>query len=294
MDLHRKQEVTVGVLVLFGIGLFIVGTMWLRGASFNNRPKLKIVFADAGTVKRGSPVRVSGVQMGQVENVDLQDVGKVQVTISLKPEIQPKIDAKARVVSVGLAGDAAITLDPGRSTTPLPLDKPIQGEVGSGFAELGTQLADQAQQTMAGVREVANEKLSANLHATLDALQRFMAIYSNPRNGPTAELTITLQTLQRLSNRMDSSLAMADLAGTLRKTDSLATTLKSTTAQFAVASARVDTLLQRLQRGEGTVGRLMTDTLLYTDLRRTLTSFQQLVDTLRKYPGKIGVQVKIF
>src|SRR5262245_41339042 len=106
MDLHRKQEVTVGLLVLFGIGLFIVGTMWLRGVSFSRRPQVQIACPDAGTVKRGSAVRVSGVTMGSVDEVEFQDVGKVIVTINLSPKVQPKIDATARLVSVGLAGDA--------------------------------------------------------------------------------------------------------------------------------------------------------------------------------------------
>ncbi len=65
MDLHHKQEVTVGALVLLGIGLFVVGTMWRKGTTFARRPKMQIVFPDAGSLQHGSAVRVAGVSMGK-------------------------------------------------------------------------------------------------------------------------------------------------------------------------------------------------------------------------------------
>ncbi len=294
MDLHHKQEVTVGALVLFGIGLFVVGTMWLKGTTFSRHPKIQIVFPDAGTIKRGSAVRVSGVTMGGVDEVEFQNVGRVLVTINLKKQVQPKIDASARLVSVGLAGDAAIILDPGKSTEPLPTGKPIQGIVGQGLTELGAELGDEAKKTLAGVREVANERLANDLHATMTGLQRFMATYTDTQHGPAGQLTATLVTLQQLSGRLDSMLIAANLPLTLRKSDTLVTQLAGTGAQLTTTTARLDTLLQRLHRGDGTVGKLMTDTLLYSDLRRAIKSLQEFVDDLRKNPGKIGVQVKIF
>jgi phospholipid/cholesterol/gamma-HCH transport system substrate-binding protein len=232
--------------------------------------------------------------MGKVDDVEFQDVGRVLVTINLSKQIQPKIDATARLVSVGLAGDAAINLDPGKSTEPLPLGKPIQGSVGQGLTELGTELGDEAKKTMAGVREVANERLADDLHTTLIALQRFVAAYANPKAGPAGQLTATLATLQQVTLRLDSTLAAANLPLTLRKSDTLVTQFSATGAQLTRTTARLDTLLLRLQQGNGTVGRLMTDTLLYTDLRRTVKSLQEFIDTLRKNPGKIGIQVKIF
>ena len=61
MDLHYKQEVTVGTLVLLGVLLFVGGSMWLGGKTFSRAPKVHVQFEDAGTLKRGSPVKVSGV-----------------------------------------------------------------------------------------------------------------------------------------------------------------------------------------------------------------------------------------
>ena len=61
MDLHYQKEITVGGLVLAGIGLFVVGTMWLKGATFKAPGRVAIVeFADVGTLK-ANVLAVAGV-----------------------------------------------------------------------------------------------------------------------------------------------------------------------------------------------------------------------------------------
>jgi phospholipid/cholesterol/gamma-HCH transport system substrate-binding protein len=70
--------------------------------------------------------------------------------------------------------------------------------------------------------------------------------------------------------------------------------MAGTSAEFRVTGARLDTLLQGLNRGDGTLGKLLTDSLLYNDVRKLTGSMQELVDELRRNPGKITIQVKVF
>ena len=73
MDLRYKREVTVGTIVIVAIVLFIVGTMWLSGRSVsadNARPTIQ--FANASSLKRASPVRISGVNVGKVEKIEFE------------------------------------------------------------------------------------------------------------------------------------------------------------------------------------------------------------------------------
>ena len=98
MDLHYKQEATVGALVLVGALLFIGGTMWLGGRRLSTRPTVAVQFADAGTLKRGSPVRVSGVQLGMVDEIEFQGYGKVLVHLDLEEAASPRRDAAAAEV----------------------------------------------------------------------------------------------------------------------------------------------------------------------------------------------------
>ena len=86
MDL-RVREVTVGTIVLVAIGVFIFGTMWLSGRSVKSGNLVKMQFANVSGLKRASPVRISGVNVGKVERIEFVDVGRVMVSASLPPKI---------------------------------------------------------------------------------------------------------------------------------------------------------------------------------------------------------------
>ena len=98
MDL-RVREVTVGSIVIVAILVFIFGTMWLSGRRVASGNTVRMQFANVSGLKRASPVRVSGVNVGKVESIEFVDVGKVLVVASLPPNIRPKVDASAKIVS---------------------------------------------------------------------------------------------------------------------------------------------------------------------------------------------------
>ena len=59
-------------------------------------------------------------------------------------------------------------------------------------------------------------------------------------------------------------------------------------------AGQLDSVLARVNRGEGSLGRLMADTALYQNTQRLVKSLQEFVDDLKKNPGKIGLTVRIF
>jgi phospholipid/cholesterol/gamma-HCH transport system substrate-binding protein len=121
-----------------------------------------------------------------------------------------------------------------------------------------------------------------------------MGLYGNPNQGPTAQLTKTLTTLERLTARLDSTLANPALSRTLNRADTLTGNLATMTAQLTSTGARLDTVLLNLNQGRGTLGKFATDTGLYQDIRGLSQSMQELLDELKKHPGKIPVTVKLF
>ncbi len=303
MDLGYKQEVTVGTLVIVAIVLFIVGSSWLGGRSVGRDPddSWKIQFATAGNLKSSSVVRISGVTVGQVEQIRLVEPGKVLVLISLPDRIVPRVDATASVVAVGFVGDAAVEFDPGKSPQALTRDRIIIGSQAAGFTDLAKTLGDRADTVLLGAQAIVNQKMADELYATMNALQgtlraaqRTMEVYGNPNRGPTAELTRSLAALQTLSARLDSTLAHPALSRTLNRADTLTGNLAAMTSQLGSTSARLDTLLLRINQGEGTLGKFATDSGLYRDMRELSQSMRKLVDELAKHPGKVPVTVKLF
>jgi phospholipid/cholesterol/gamma-HCH transport system substrate-binding protein len=100
--------------------------------------------------------------------------------------------------------------------------------------------------------------------------------------------------LQGLSARIDTALQGPALERALTGMDSVSMKVGRLTDQFAGTGARLDSLLIRINRGEGTLGRIATDTILYSQLTALSASLKAFVDDLRKNPGKITVQFRIF
>lgn len=294
MDLHYKREVTVGALVLLGIALFVVGTSWLGGGSLTAAQRVELEFADAAGMKRGSPVRISGMQVGRVDQIRLLEYGRVRLTVSLDRGMEPRRDATASVVSVGLAGDVAIELVPGTAAEPLPPGQVIPGTLAPGFMAMGEELAGKAGTLMENLNAMLDTTLVSEVQATLRGLQRTLATMSDSRTGPAAELSSTLAGLRALTARLDSTLASASMQRSLANLDTLSGRLVGMTTQFTTTGAELDSLLSRINRGEGTLGKAMSDPGLYDDIRAATQSFQQLLDELKKNPGKITVQVRVF
>jgi phospholipid/cholesterol/gamma-HCH transport system substrate-binding protein len=303
MDLSYKREVAVGSLVILAGVLFVVGTSWLSGRSItaDEDEFWKIQFQTAGNLKASSVVRISGVPVGKVERIKLVDVGKVLVMVTLPDNIVPRVDATAQIMAVGFVGDAAIEFNPGKAPRGLTRDRVIIGSQAGGLTDLAESLGKRADSVLTGAQEIMNERTADELHATLTALQgtlkaaeRTMRVYGDAENGPTAQITKTLASLERLTNRFDSTLGSPTLARTLGRADTLTGNLATMTAQLTSTGARLDTVLLNMNQGRGTIGKFATDTGLYTDLRQVSQSLKALLDDLKAHPGKIPVTVEIF
>ena len=298
MDLRYSREATVGAIVVVAIVVFVFGTMWLSGRSVGSENVVRMQFENVSGLKRASPVRVSGVNVGKVEKIEFIDVGKVLVIASLPPKIRPRVDASAKIVSVTLVGDYAVDFDPGRSSDLLPPGRVILGTQDLGLSGRAAVLAERVDSMLLGAQGFVNERTAGQLRSTLTALegtlkaaQRTMQIYADTGHGPTAEITKTMSAFRQLSSRLDSTLASPAFS---RRTDSITANLAAMTSQFAATGARLDTLLAGMNRGQGTLGKFVTDSGLYYDIRELTQGMKKLLDELAKHPGKVPVTVKLF
>jgi phospholipid/cholesterol/gamma-HCH transport system substrate-binding protein len=295
------REVVVGSIVLVAMAVFVAGTLFLSGKSLFRPEGIKILFDDAGDLKRASPVRVSGVPVGKVLDIQLLKPGQVEVTISLPDDIRPKTDAYAYIRAVGLAGDAALVFVPGTEPTEHPRDQAIIGRAAPGFADMAGKLAMNADTLLTSVRALVGpergkqlDRTLEKLNATLASTQALMALYANQRSGPTAELQATLSEFRTLAVKLDSTISAPAVVRARDKADTLVGNLSAMSAQFRATGERLDSVLAKLERGEGTMGKLATDTLLYHRFTDLSASVDSLVRDLRKNPGKLGVTVKMF
>jgi phospholipid/cholesterol/gamma-HCH transport system substrate-binding protein len=302
MDLHYKREITVGGLVLLAIVLFIAATMWLRGKSFNPGEIVRIQFENIGNLKEASAVRISGVEMGKVQSINFIRPGEVLVEVALSRDLPLQKDAKASIFTVSLAaGDAAIALEPGDDPEPLPADAIIMGTSQLGITDLAGPLAARADTILSGFQAMVSPEMTEALGKTMTALQQTlaatqqtMALYSNPNAGPSAELTRTLAQFRQLSAQLDSVVANPGLKAALDRSDSLTQSLQAMSNRLAATGDELQKMLNAINRGEGTLGKFMTDSTLYYGMVRATAQLDSLMAAIRANPGKIPIQVQIF
>lgn len=295
MDLHYKQATAVGGMVLVAVVTFVAGTIWLQGRSFGGGTLYTATFADIGSLKRGSAVRVSGVEVGNVERIDFRGVGDVAVRLNLSnSDVLPREDATAAITSIGLIGDVVLDYSPGSSANPLAEGGEIPGSLTGGLTDLGSGLVGRAESLMDSLAILFTTQLSTDMHETFQASQAMFRILADTVTGPVGELTRALGAMRSLSVKVDSLLASDGFQGTISNFDSTAAGLKVMTRQLTVATARMDTLLLNMNSGKGTLGKLVTDTTLYQGLLETQRSIQALIDTLTASPGKLNIKVELF
>lgn len=293
MDLHYQREATVGGLVILGIALFIIGTMWLSGRSVGSDNDLLIQFDDIGNLKTGSPVTVSGVAVGKVAQIELRSLHDVLVRVSLDEEVEPKADAEARIVSVGLVGDVAIVLVPGNGE-PLPPGAAITGTLEKGLTAIASRLGDRADSVLMGAQAILNQQTADDIRSLIASLEKLTDVMARQIPATTEQANETLAAVEELSNKLGETFGSPGLQNALARTDSLTMSLNRMADEFAHAGASLDSLLSGINSGQGSLGKLATDTTFYTELRNLTAGMTELLNSIKADPGQLTVKFEVF
>ncbi|HEX9349369.1 MAG TPA: MlaD family protein [Gemmatimonadales bacterium] len=296
MDLTYKQEVGVGAFVLVGVAVFLVGMLYLTGQSLRTGGiSVDVMFESVAGLKQGDPVLVSGVKKGRVARVALERVKSVRVRLELSKDVAPHIDASAAVAAMDLFGAKFIDYNPGAREEMLASGRSISGTSTPDIAGVAQGVANRANELMENAANIVSDRLGEDIHNTLVVTQRAMNTLANAPEGPfIKQTTRTLQATERVMQRVDSMLA----SGTGRNIDSISTNLTKLTNNLARTTASIDTLLERINRGQGTLGRMAADTAMYANLRDLSVALTALLTDLKEHPDKYMkpglVRVKLF
>ena len=296
MDLTYKQEVGVGAIVLVGLAVFLAGMFWLTGRSLGTSGvSVDVMFQSVAGLKQGDPVLVSGVKKGRVARVALERVKSVRVTLELTRDVAPHIDASAVVASLDLFGAKFVDYNPGARDEMLVRGRAISGTNAPDITDVAQGVATRANELMANAASVVSDRLGEDIHNTLVVTQRAMTTLANAPEGPfIKQTTRTLQATERVMERVDSMLG----SGTGRNVDSIAANLAKLTNHLSHTTASLETLLTRMNRGEGTLGKMASDTTMYHDLHELSVSLTALLKDLQEHPDKYVkpglVRVRLF
>ncbi|HET9327638.1 MAG TPA: MlaD family protein [Candidatus Eisenbacteria bacterium] len=289
----------MGITVLGALAVLIVGVVWLKEYGFGNKSRIwHVTFPETGGLGKSDEVQVNGIRKGAVHTMEL--VGdRVMVDLALDKDVVLTNDSRVAIRSVGMMGERVIAVDLKSTGAPYSPRDTIQGIYEMGLAEVMADLGN----TTSSVSTIA-ERLN-NLVGVMDENGDLSGALRNFRQT-SEELRMTVA-----ENRAALRQTFADFSSTARTARGLTTgreaelrraidNFSQTAENMNRLSNRLDSLRSTIQsvstkveRGQGTLGKLVNDEKLYADLNSSIQSFKLLVEDIKANPKKY-LKVEIF
>jgi phospholipid/cholesterol/gamma-HCH transport system substrate-binding protein len=296
MDLHYRQEVSVGLMVIAATALFAAGLAWLSGKHIGpaHTVTVPVQFTDVLGLQQGNPVQTSGVKVGRVESVVLEDMGRVMVYLSVESEYRPHTDARAQVASLDIMGAKYVDYYPGKEPQLLAPKQSITGAREMALAEGAAGLAQRATEAIAAAQSIFSQRTADDIHATMNAATRALDMATKIGTGPQLEQAVAaVHSLQVIATRLDSIIGNPSIKKSVDQVDELTTSLNALAHGMVTTNQSLASLLKKIDDGKGTLGRAANDTTLYHDLHETMVKMQMLIDDIQKNPHRY-INVKVF
>ena len=297
MDLHYKQEVKVGFLVIMAVVVFVVGLTWLSGGALlgGRQMIVQVVFANVAGLSAGDPVEVSGMRVGRVSDVRLENVGRVMVTLELTTGAwRPRIDARAAVKSIDFLGSKFVDYIPGNSDQFLAEGQIITGVHQTDALENAREMADQVSLVLIELKAFLAPTVLDEVRATLQSLQGALNVVGDVGTVSLVDdASAAMGTLRNIADRVDSLLANPALERSVSGLDEVTTSLQEMAEGLAGASAALSAIMEKMNSGEGSLGLALTDSTLYRNANDVLVSLRELLDDMRERPGRY-FRLKVF
>lgn len=296
------SQLKIGILA---VAAMVLATMLIiavggQGGFAWERYALKATYTDVKGLKTGAVVRVAGVDVGKVTELEFVGAG-VQLTLEVNESMQSRItdQSRAMIGYLSLLGEPLIDISPSSQGTPLKDGDVIQSANAPGQIADVTEAASQGlEQATAMLKDIRAGKGTVGKLFTDDELYRevndfvtsaqVVAGYLRDGKGtlgllakdPTAyrQLNAAVTNLNETTRRINAGQGSL---GKLLKDEAFANSLTS-------ASGSADKLLGGLNRGEGTAGKLLKDQQLYDRINGISVQIDKLTSDLNSGQGTAG------
>lgn len=130
-----KREVKIGLTVVAGVLAAYLALAWVKSIHLfaASRDTYTIQFDHVAGLMEGDPVMVLGYPAGNVTSIGLKN-GRMEVSISMKPEIELRSDALAEIQIKELMGGKKVEITPGSQGSVLRPGDAIQGKTSLDFS----------------------------------------------------------------------------------------------------------------------------------------------------------------
>ena len=298
MKFHLSREVKTGLIVI----LLAVSMYWLvyflKGRDiFNSFTLYHIEYASVEGVSATGPVYVRGLKMGTIKNITYNPQKDLfDVTVQLESKYKIPTNSVAQIYSADLLGSKAIRIQMGNSPQTLTQNSLIQSEITTDIisylaAELPSlkeQIAgvlsglDSSVKNLNAILGSQNQTTIENALAQLSETLGYFRSLGTFLNNELPQVHAIINDLNRLSAAL--SAGSADVQTTLSNLADLTDTLKR--ANLAETIHNFDLLLNKLQRPDGSLGKLLHSDKLHENISSLLQNLDSLVSQISQNPKK--------
>ena len=293
--MKRRDEVLVGLLLTLGILVLVLGSIWLARGGLSSGYPLHARFTWGQNLKQGQPVLLAGINVGYVDDVELADHGYITTTFRIAGDREIPRSSTATVIAIGIFGDVAIALTPDSIPGPpfQPGDTVPTGRPEPTIGQLMLRADSIAQSVQAMTLTMQRELVAAggfrDLRRTIANTQALTSQLTDIAAQQNRNITRVMASVERSANAVDP----AKIGATLENFRAASANVDALTGELRTTTTRMNTILASLEGGQGTAGKLLSDTLLYSDLRRLTTRLDSLTLDFKQNPRKY-INLEIF
>ncbi|MFN7953091.1 MAG: MlaD family protein [bacterium] len=307
-------ELYVGLFAMAGLAILIFFTVKVGSASLGKEYTVPITasFAQASGVEPRTPVKLAGVKVGEVSDIRIEN-NRAKLTLALKPDVAIPSDSRAEVKTLGLIGETYIQLVPGTSTQTLakggaiantaePTD--IEALLGSltGVGDNLKAITDSLrnviarEQTETDLKEIVSNvrALTAGLKEVVDhsggKIDSVLANLDQMTGGARDVITENREDLHQLiaSFRHVSEQLDQILAANRGNVDSSLASVREATQKLDQTLASTSSIMDKIDKGQGTIGKLVNDDAIGNKVGDSLDSLGDLLGTPRRLQTSFG------
>jgi phospholipid/cholesterol/gamma-HCH transport system substrate-binding protein len=302
----------IGRIFVLSCIAFIGGLLYLQEISIRkSNYTFNVLFDNIQGLNVGDQVDMLGKKIGKVSHSRI--IGQriaVELSIDNTFSFRIPVDSKIEVKSEGLIGSKFISISTGLNTKEFILPgETVEGlrefdfaEITPGIVPLTQDLSAFARRLKATLGEEEKDNIRLTIHniESLTAeLDTFIYNYRNIISDNDKKnfqdfiknLSGTVKDLKygvnKEINKLDGMLD--DLKKVTDKSEELSSTiteLKKSSESFAKSTEKFNKILNKIDNGEGTMGKLVSDSALYENMNNLVNEMRTLVDDIKENPAK--------
>ena len=295
---NKSKLFWIGLFVSSGIVLFLSAILYLTDDSIDTEYKFSVIFENGMGVQSGSDVKMIGQQIGQVSNVRILDGRNgVVVELSINDKLGIFIPNNSTFqVKTSIFGETHVQINPGEGTNYIETGELLTGEIPTEVYDIDPVVKDlsafsrQLSSTLTDKEVKALQSIINNADSLLYETKNSLKI-SSEINKIVNNLEIFSSELKSLSlnlgEEFDPKLAKIDnIINELNKFSSELGPASEGLKSFEQSMATLQLLINDLNDGKGSLGKLLKDESLYDNLNEVVDNTNELIIDVKDNPTK--------